>query len=220
MSGEASAPAAGAPAGLEIRLGLPEEHRSAAAELFFEAFREKLGPILRTEEKAISAFAADENLQYAIAALQDGSLVGVCSLSYAGGEFFDLTLSTFVREFGPVRGVLKLSVLAILFRERPSKGELLVDGIVCPLRAPRTGYRYSSPRRGLLTCARRRTEDCDSGGRKHELECSETLRTHGLRARADREDAVSEAFHGFLLGHKDGEARHLIRDQAKAPWAI
>lgn len=120
----------GGPPVVEIRRGLPERYRRDAAELFFEGFREKLGPILRSDEKAVSAFAADENPEYSIAAIQSGSLVGICSVSYGEGEFFDLTLSTFVREFGLLRGTVKLAVLAVLFRERPKRGELLIDGIV------------------------------------------------------------------------------------------
>ncbi len=130
------------PPAVEITRGLPGEHRRAAAELFFEGFREKLGPILRSDEKAISAFAADENPEYSIAAIHSGSLVGICSVNYGEGEFFDLTLSTFMREFGPVRGAVKLAVLAVLFREQPKRDELLIDGIV--VRSPSRGLGIGS----------------------------------------------------------------------------
>jgi ribosomal protein S18 acetylase RimI-like enzyme len=114
---------------VEIRLGLPEALRRDAAELYYEAFRQKLEPLMDSAGHGIAILQAGFDPRYGIAALQEQKLVGVAGIQYGGHHFLNFKRSAFVQEFGWTRGLFKLAL--IQFASRPHRrGQLLMDGIV------------------------------------------------------------------------------------------
>lgn len=114
---------------IEIRRGLPESQRQRAAELYWQAFRQKFIPIIRSDEKGLAILAEGFDPEMAIVALGEGRLIGLAGLQYGGRQFNDLKLKSFVSQFGWLSGPLKLLLFALFLRTQQD-GELLMDGIV------------------------------------------------------------------------------------------
>ena len=113
----------------EIRLGLPERHRRDAAELYYQAFRQKFEPVMGSREHGVAILAKTFDPELAIVALHQDQLAGVAGVQYGGRHFVDFEMSAFVQEFGWLRGPFKL-LLLLAFARRQRKGELSMDGIV------------------------------------------------------------------------------------------
>ncbi len=114
---------------IEIRLGLPPEHCGAAAELYYDAFGQKLEPIMISRARGVSVLSVSLNPDFAIAALQGERLLGIAGFQHGGQRFVDPNLRTFGKEYGWLRGACRLMLLAFLARQQ-RQGELLMDGIV------------------------------------------------------------------------------------------
>ena len=112
-----------------VALGVPEACRQEAAELYWEAFGRKLGPAIGPRERGIALLAPKLELDNAMAALSEGQLLGLAGFQLEGKTLVNLTLGDVFREFGPLRGVWRSALLALLDR-KPAKSELLLDGIV------------------------------------------------------------------------------------------
>ncbi len=111
---------------LQIEYGLPPGLRAAAAELYLEAFRQKLVPILGARGRAV--LEASLNPERAICALQHGRLLGLIGYKCDHRAFFEPSLAQLTKHYGLLQGWLKAAVLALF--ERPQRaGELLLDGI-------------------------------------------------------------------------------------------
>ena len=106
---------------------LDEADRERAAALYFEAFRQKLGPLLgsRCEELLAETFHLDR----ALTARRGTELVGLAGLHYDGRALVGLEWPDIRRTYGLLSGVLRFMGLALLDRS-PKEGELLMDGIV------------------------------------------------------------------------------------------
>ena len=115
---------------IEYQVGLPEHLWQDAAALYEEAFRQKFTPILRSKEKRIRLLEKSICPEFAIVALQDDKLLGVCGFhdgdkSFTGGG----KMSDVFEQAGPLRGLWALLLLSLLER-KPDTDELLMDGIV------------------------------------------------------------------------------------------
>lgn len=79
-----------------LRHGLPESQRLAAAQLYWQAFGGKLGPILGPEPRALRFLNRVMRLDHCVAAVDDhGRLCGIAGYrtaqaSFAGGDTSDL----------------------------------------------------------------------------------------------------------------------------------
>lgn len=114
---------------IHIQRGLPQQLRDQAAQLYYEAFRQKLAPIFGDEAAAKRILAADFDGRYALVALDGERLVGIAGVQHDGGHLAALKWASFRRHFGLLKGTWRYLLMALLSRtQRP--GELLMDGIV------------------------------------------------------------------------------------------
>lgn len=111
-----------------VQHGLPEGLQTQAAGLYFEAFQQKLQPIMGNAEIIIPLLANHFAVNKAFVAIQQGKLVGILGVHHEGGSFVNIPYTTIRKQFGWLSGTFKYGLLALL--SRPSiKGELLLDGI-------------------------------------------------------------------------------------------
>lgn len=111
-------------------VGIPEGCRTTAAELYDQAFGQKLGPAIRDRAHRLDVLAAGLDLSKAIGAFDGPTLVGLAGMhdrsgSLTGGIRFGMTR----RRIGFLRAVRAFAVFALLDRS-PGPDELLMDGIV------------------------------------------------------------------------------------------
>jgi ribosomal protein S18 acetylase RimI-like enzyme len=112
---------------VRIEQELPESARTAAAELYWEAFGRLLRPALGRSEHGIAVLTDGLEPSRAIAALDGDELVGLVGLHYGGRAFTKLGARSLLRHQG-IRGVPRLVPL-LLLAARPPAGELRIDGI-------------------------------------------------------------------------------------------
>jgi ribosomal protein S18 acetylase RimI-like enzyme len=99
---------------IEIHLGLPERYRRQAAELFYEAFREKFQPLMTSSEHGVTILAKGLVPEMMIVALAGQQIVGAAGLYYHKKVFCNPGLSSFVEEFGWLSGFFRF-VMFLLF---------------------------------------------------------------------------------------------------------
>ncbi len=112
----------------EIRFGLPEHCRRQAAELYYEAFRQKFEPIMSSQQHGVAVLEKAFDSERAIVALWQGQLAGVAGLHYGGRQFVNARASAFAHEFGWLSGLWRFALFAA-FAQRERKGVLLLDDI-------------------------------------------------------------------------------------------
>jgi GNAT superfamily N-acetyltransferase len=115
-------------ADIAIRRGVPEQHRHRAAEIYYEAFCRKLSPLIGSARHGIAIIARALQPDLALVAMSRDEIVGLAGLAYGGRRFLNWQRADFTREFGWLRGSIKM--LATRFDHQPDrKGELLLDAI-------------------------------------------------------------------------------------------
>lgn len=113
-----------------LKVGLPMELRRQAAQLYLDAFDQKLGPVLGRDERAVSYLAQTLQLSKSIVALgPEGQLLGLAGFhddrgGFVGGGFGDLK-----QHYGLIGAVWR-GVLLSLFERAPPTDQLLMDGVV------------------------------------------------------------------------------------------
>ncbi|MDJ1130448.1 GNAT family N-acetyltransferase [Streptomyces iconiensis] len=113
---------------LDVRRGVPQGAEGRAAELYWEAFADKLGPALKPRARGVAFLAAHMNRDRAVCALRDGALVGLAGLQYEGRSLTRAGRREMIRAYGPLRGPYRYALLAT-FKEAPGRSELKLDGI-------------------------------------------------------------------------------------------
>ncbi len=120
----------GTDAAITVCAPIPESERRAAAALFWEAFRNKIGPYLAPQERALAFLTRVLDPTHGIAALdRKGRIVGLAGFktpngALIGGGWQDLRV---------IYGVLGAAWRALplsLFERKAGTGQLLMDGIV------------------------------------------------------------------------------------------
>ncbi|MCB9566792.1 MAG: GNAT family N-acetyltransferase [Myxococcales bacterium] len=112
-----------------IRLGLDDDERPRAAELYYAAFEALLRPILGEPARALPLLADALDRELALVArAADGRLVGLCGLHIDDRHLVDLRIAAVLRAFGPLDGARRVLV-GLLLAASPAPGELLIDGI-------------------------------------------------------------------------------------------
>jgi ribosomal protein S18 acetylase RimI-like enzyme len=106
---------------------LPESARTAAAELYWDAFGRLLRPVLGTSPNAIAVLADGIDPRRAIVAMDGDDLVGVIGLHYKEHAFTHLRARSLLRHYG-LSGLPRLVPL-VLFNGRPDRDEMRLDGL-------------------------------------------------------------------------------------------
>jgi len=175
---------------------LPETDRARAADLYWQAFRDKLGRIMQPEEKALSFFTRCLDPAYAICAhAPDGRLLGVAGFKTAEGALMSGDLRDVMTTYGAFGGLWRGLLLGMLERT-PQDDILLMDGIFVTAEARGQGVGTL-----LLTTIKDRAAEMGKSGVR--LDVIDT----NPRARALYER------HGFIAGAVNhiGPFRHLFK---------
>jgi ribosomal protein S18 acetylase RimI-like enzyme len=127
---------------IDYRVGIPEALRQEAAALYDEAFGAKLALAVPDREKRVTLLGEALDLQYGIAAIKDGRLVGLAGFrtlesSLTGG----IDGRWVVQQLGILEGLRAITVFA-LYERKLDSGALLMDGIA--VRADQRGQGIGS----------------------------------------------------------------------------
>jgi GNAT superfamily N-acetyltransferase len=112
----------------QIHQGLAPAHLQRAAQLYFDAFRRQVSPILGFNEQAVAFIRQCMNPQHALTAVLDGKLAGFVGLQYGGQNFLQLRLSQFTQYFGWLPGRIHFRQ-ATLFEQPVQAGDLRIESI-------------------------------------------------------------------------------------------
>jgi ribosomal protein S18 acetylase RimI-like enzyme len=112
----------------EVRRGVPVGGEQQVAELYWEAFGRKLGPALHPPDTGRAFLAAHLHHDRGITALDGDRVVGVAGYQLGGRGLTGGKVRDVLSAYGPIRGLPRLALLALLERT-PSPGELVMDGI-------------------------------------------------------------------------------------------
>ncbi|MFJ8041991.1 GNAT family N-acetyltransferase [Kitasatospora sp. NPDC096147] len=113
---------------VEVRRGVPEGAEPRVAELYWEAFGRKLGAALNPPDRARAFLARHLRHGRGVVALVDGGVAGVAGYQLGGEGLIGGTAGDVLAEYGRVRGLPRLALLALMER-RAAPGELVMDGI-------------------------------------------------------------------------------------------
>ena len=109
--------------------GIPEAFRYDAARLYDAAFGDKFAVTVPRRSARIELIAQSLRQHYAVAAVDNGRLVGLVGFHTAEGSLTGgMSYSRCVSTLGPIRGTWAALVLS-LYRRTPGVGQLLLDGI-------------------------------------------------------------------------------------------
>lgn len=112
-----------------IRQGFDEKDRAQIAQMFWDAFGQKLGKVMYPDEKAIAFFEAAINPDFAISATdEDGNLLGLAGYKTKDGSFTGGSLAELAKQYGWFGAIWRGILLDTLERDI-SEGTLLMDGI-------------------------------------------------------------------------------------------
>lgn len=122
-------PQPGPPVPPEIRRGVPDELRQAAAVLYWRHFGAQLLPLPVAPRRGIALIRAAMRPQQALVALSpSGELLGLAGLRDAGGGFLDPAPDSFVAVWGQAGGRLR-HLAAALYRPGAATADLVLDGL-------------------------------------------------------------------------------------------
>ncbi len=113
---------------IQIREGLPYPLRWRAAELFYDAFRQKAQALLGSKAHAVSILARDIESDQAIVALRGGDLAGLAGIQHNRKPFLNVHFSTLVDEYSLFPALYR-GFIASFYRRPYRPGELVMDGI-------------------------------------------------------------------------------------------
>lgn len=110
--------------------GIPESMRAEAVSLYEEAFGPKFAVAIPDTQRRLELLAASLNLDFALAALSDGKLVGLAGYSTESGSLTDgITFTRLLKMLGLIRG-LWAALIFSLYERKQDPHVLLMDGIV------------------------------------------------------------------------------------------
>ncbi len=115
----------------EIRftVGIPEDHRDAAVQLYEDAFGAKFSVAIKERKKRLALLKASLSLDFAIGAIHQDKLLGLAGFSTKGGSLTDgITVKRLLRQLGIWRGIRAILVFSLYDRQLTA-GELMMDGI-------------------------------------------------------------------------------------------
>jgi len=114
---------------LIFQRGLPECHRSGAANLYDEAFGPKFSVAVRSDQKRLYLLKDCFVAEYAIVAMTDNKLIGIAGFHTPKGSLTGgITYSDLVSRLEFFNGS-RAALIFSLYERKPALGELLMDGI-------------------------------------------------------------------------------------------
>ena len=118
-----------AKAGCEIRAGFPESARAEVAALYWDAFANKLGRVMRPRAKALRFLSDVMDARFAFSAVsEDGKFLGAAGFKTPDGAFVGGGMRELGKAYGWLGAAWRGPLLALL--ERGNESELLLmDGI-------------------------------------------------------------------------------------------
>jgi len=120
---------------IQITAGFASHHRDQAALLFWQAFKGKLGPVMRPERKALAFVSSVLDPAHAISATApDGALLGIAGFKTAQGAFVGGSLTDMAKSYGWIGATWRGLLLSMLERDLQDD-TLLMDGIFVTLEA-------------------------------------------------------------------------------------
>ena len=120
-------------------LGIPEQYRSTAVDLYDEAFGKKFSFAVRRTDSRKALFRQGFTLKHGIGAITDGQLLGIAGLhSKEGSLTGGITYADLVSQLGWLRGN-KAALIFSLYQRKPEPDELVMDGIAVSEKARGTG---------------------------------------------------------------------------------
>ncbi|MEM7613494.1 MAG: GNAT family N-acetyltransferase [Pseudomonadota bacterium] len=114
---------------LTLTDGFRPDQRGTATALFWEAFRGKLAPILRPEDKALRFLNRVADPSHTISATSGDTLLGIAGYKTTQGAFIGGELSDLTAIYGRLGGLWRGLALTVLERN-VAAGTLLMDGIM------------------------------------------------------------------------------------------
>jgi ribosomal protein S18 acetylase RimI-like enzyme len=114
---------------ISYQIGIPEQYRETAVELYEEAFGKKLGVAIKDKGKRLNLLNSTLILKYAIGAFSDEKLIAIAGFQTAEGS---LTNGIEYRELLSQLGLVKGNWAALIFsiyERKPKPMELVMDGI-------------------------------------------------------------------------------------------
>lgn len=96
---------------IELMTPLPERHRARTGEIYYEAFRRKLQPLVGKPAETLRVLTSGINLKMALGAQVDGKLLGVAGLHSREGIFSRVGWRDAVLNLGLLRGLYAWGVL-------------------------------------------------------------------------------------------------------------
>jgi ribosomal protein S18 acetylase RimI-like enzyme len=96
---------------IEITGTLPESDRTRAGQIYYEAFRRKLQPLVGQPAPTMRVLSAGLDLDMAIGARVEGELLGIAGLHSQAGIFSHVILRDSLEHLGLLRGVFAWAVL-------------------------------------------------------------------------------------------------------------
>jgi ribosomal protein S18 acetylase RimI-like enzyme len=113
---------------IEIIDHLPDEHRRAAAVIYYSGLENKLGPVFGPAASALAVLPGSFHPTRCLLARRRGQPVGVLGIQDQRGGFLEPAVQTMLRHYGPVMGMLRAALLMSLDHP-PPPGDLYLDGI-------------------------------------------------------------------------------------------
>ncbi len=111
---------------ITISHGLTESHYLAAAEIMYDAFDRKMGPVFGDRERGIAVLAVSLHPAHLLAAWRGDELAGIAGFKYAGNCFQNPRLGHFVQAYGLPAGLPRFLLLALIDWPAPP-GRFLLD---------------------------------------------------------------------------------------------
>lgn len=116
-----------------IQRGIPAHLRHRAAEVYDDAFANKLGTFLGTRPQRVAILEESFASDYAFVALSEGDLVGIAGFHAAEGQLLDIGFGALRRHLGWM-GAFWAAGMGSLFTRTPQREQLLMDGIAVDAR--------------------------------------------------------------------------------------
>ena len=114
---------------LTITRGFCETERSTVAQLYWDAFSGKLGPVMRPRARALAFFTSVLDPEFALTARDNaGTLLGVAGFKTTSGALVGGSLQDLARVYGWFGALWRAGVLSLLERDTVTD-TLLMDGI-------------------------------------------------------------------------------------------
>ena len=113
-----------------ITEGFEPNQRELVADLYWQAFKTKLNPVMKPEKKALEFLSRVANPTHSISAVSlDGTLLGIAGFKTKNGAFIAGELADLQATYGWLGGFWRGMLLGLL--ERPLQARtLLMDGIM------------------------------------------------------------------------------------------